>query len=945
VTLDSKENEAIVEAFKILALEKPEQFGSHPIYLHFLHRTVNDEYKRNPFQSILRETVFKWAGKESSLKHLQNYLTVGVSSGIQNGVIFSNSDETSIDGEIRSGDLNSYIVRLELKNGVKINELSISSMLQVNYASPSKIFKLRPLEQLKERLNEIFEYQQQEFDQIYITLQTNLLQIFKFYRPSVVSDRIRFKLIVLNRLRVSSGSVSTREQEYSNKAKFLLEVLELNKLIMLLSEGNIYETMPLPEPTNAPINDQLQKENFQREEKDVLEVDVETIRMLLREVKSVVPELLDSISNYMKQETLTIEKSLQPTPYLNGERQSIEVLQGESSGKLDLTYEFINLRYYNDKTYCEYGDWKERISQKYQYTEINYENVGNLTKILANKLCGDVTNKLNLLPICKHEDRLQRLSLEFQVFSHENPPAAVPAKSVDREVEYIINLQNFKHELKTFSSPKKIVDYIFGFKFINELHHRSPEKETLVLTRNAEEYFNYLEELNDKSYLESPYAKYIISKLGKSDRIRFLLEERKILRVNLRILYQKGLIDGSEYYAKVNEFEDQIIEALGELKSKMLDHMEDSLLDGEFKMIDIRKEELEAFEDIVNKQFGYSRHFDEDFICAHGNYDRALHLKRGRAQNNYIKLYLLKKLSENQLLDNREKALLKRWHEDITRSVSEFVVYPEFTTLQIADLSWEDMQLLKLKHSQLNVNKDMLLIDLILEFNHFLDESLIHNYEREVKAEFVHKYFKIPAYLFDKTNNTSFKRLEVETEAAIANEHSRLTEQDLDKVEELFKVYKTQGFRERNRYSVFCKNFRSNINEMNEQIIRNELIEEYIRHLESEFYKEYNPALVSDIKEKETDKLWRSVFQQTYDSCNKELLKDITKKLILRLEAIGENPPPFFGNMLFKLLLHPNLDSHSREVLLPLFRVSSPPWRSTNSTSTSTPQTSRSFRS
>lgn len=62
----------------------------------------------------------------------------------------------------------------------------------------------------------------------------------------------------------------------------------------------------------------------------------------------------------------------------------------------------INLRYYNDKTYCEYNDWKERIGKKYQYIELPYENATNLTKILANKLCGNITNTLNLLPLCKH---------------------------------------------------------------------------------------------------------------------------------------------------------------------------------------------------------------------------------------------------------------------------------------------------------------------------------------------------------------------------------------------------------------------------------------------------------------------------------------------------------------------------------------------------------------
>lgn len=77
---------------------------------------------------------------------------------------------------------------------------------------------------------------------------------------------------------------------------------------------------------------------------------------------------------------------------------------------------------------------------------------------------------------------------------------------------------------------------------------------------------------------------------------------------------------------------------------------------------------------------------------------------------------------------------IRKWHEDIARSVTEFVVYPEYTTLQIADLPWEDLQQLKLKHSALNANKDMLVIDLILELSHFLDEGLLLDYERQVKA-------------------------------------------------------------------------------------------------------------------------------------------------------------------------------------------------------------------
>jgi hypothetical protein len=86
-----------------------------------------------------------------------------------------------------------------------------------------------------------------------------------------------------------------------------------------------------------------------------------------------------------------------------------------------------------------------------------------------------------------------------------------------------VNLQTFKHELKTTFTPKTIVDYILGFKFATGLNKGSSDSSKILLNRNPEEYFNYLEELHERSYLESPYAKYIIEKLSKTDKIRHLL--------------------------------------------------------------------------------------------------------------------------------------------------------------------------------------------------------------------------------------------------------------------------------------------------------------------------------------------------------------------------------------------------------------------------------------
>jgi hypothetical protein len=137
----------------------------------------------------------------------------------------------------------------------------------------------------------------------------------------------------------------------------------------------------------------------------------------------------------------------------------------------------------------------------------------------------------------------------------------------------------------------------------------------------------------------------------------------------------------------------------------------------------------------------------------------------------------------------------------------------------------------------------------------------------------------------------------------------------------MFKTFKTEGYKERTRYAILCGSFRDNLAKMNQHPLRNELIQEYVKHLETEFFEEYNPLLIADIKQKETDKLWREVFHQSYDSANRDQLRDTAKKLILRLEVIGKNAPPFFGNLLLNLIMHPNLDPLSREVLFYGFRI------------------------
>ena len=92
-----------------------------------------------------------------------------------------------------------------------------------------------------------------------------------------------------------------------------------------------------------------------------------------------------------------------------------------------------------------------------------------------------------------------------------------------------------------------------------------------MLKRDAESYLAYWEELEEKTYLDSPYTRYILNKLGRTDQVRYLLEARKEQRVELRIKYQKGMINGESYYQDMEKIDQEIIEALEQLKVKLVD--------------------------------------------------------------------------------------------------------------------------------------------------------------------------------------------------------------------------------------------------------------------------------------------------------------------------------------------------------------------------------------
>lgn len=57
---------------------------------------------------------------------------------------------------------------MEAQNGIKIHEFSINSFLDINFGSKNeKHFQLKPVDNLKQRLDEVFERQVTAFENSY----------------------------------------------------------------------------------------------------------------------------------------------------------------------------------------------------------------------------------------------------------------------------------------------------------------------------------------------------------------------------------------------------------------------------------------------------------------------------------------------------------------------------------------------------------------------------------------------------------------------------------------------------------------------------------------------------------------------------------------------------------------------------------------------------------
>ena len=72
---------------------------------------------------------------------------------------------------------------------------------------------------------------------------------------------------------------------------------------------------------------------------------------------------------------------------------------------------------------------------------------------------------------------------------------------------------------------------------------------------------------------------------------------------------------------------------------------------------------------------------------------------------------------------------------------------------------------------------------------------MIEKYQRKVKAGHLSKLYNIPEYIFEQSTSNAFRRHENQIEEAIINEQSQLSQEELDRIEEMFKIFKTEGLK------------------------------------------------------------------------------------------------------------------------------------------------------
>lgn len=234
----------------------PDRYSSHPIYLQYLEESRGHAHKKNPYYEAVHEAAVRWSQKPLPANKNSTVLPLGLVGGQPAALLVSHADETSLTGDIRTGSLNAEILRYELRQGVKIQELSVASMLEIDYEKANP-FTLKPIGEFKAQMEELFVREERPFDESYQQVKKMAAEVLLHHEKGFLSDRIQFQLAAIDKLLAFDPVIETPQQELTNKARVLLEVLQLQKLVGLIKDEDIMEKAHPKPPVNFRMNKAL----------------------------------------------------------------------------------------------------------------------------------------------------------------------------------------------------------------------------------------------------------------------------------------------------------------------------------------------------------------------------------------------------------------------------------------------------------------------------------------------------------------------------------------------------------------------------------------------------------------------------------------------------------------------------------------------------------------
>ena len=388
-----------------------------------------------------------------------------------------------------------------------------------------------------------------------------------------------------------------------NKSKFLNF---RNNAVILKITSNLSEIFHLSQKINFITFETVSIHYFEQIKTLILEIN-QTSQLLDKSIKKSLLKLINnkfkkkfsSLRRFYKFLTKNLTKSLSSSTLLKeipsilkenqwiGKRLTNELI-GQTETAKNINYELIDLGFYNDHSYHHYQQWKMLYQQ---LTDNNLLFVG--PKVFSNVLfasnanskvsdmVGAIPDPLKMRNVIKPLSYKLNWEREFYQLGskmmntedkYDNLASQCQDK-INKEMEFIVNLQNLKYVLKKNLSVDEIGQMLVDFKFVDELieehlekHQQKFEVYGRKLKRKGKDFLKYLNHQFKGTYTND-YTKFMLKVSLRRDSLKEMVKMRnslKIYKVNKKWKFKKefgfftGLQRRENRFADIEEFQGQV---------------------------------------------------------------------------------------------------------------------------------------------------------------------------------------------------------------------------------------------------------------------------------------------------------------------------------------------------------------------------------------------------